>query len=345
MKSLRALFAIALVLVAILPGCLSGKPKPTPNEATESVLTITNPVNFPNEQVANDSRPHVHDYWNGLRAIVVFEESVQVSGSKTLRLRPGFTVYPGTLWVNLTATWSPSPIQESLVLYYKTANDTTMRNVPMMSGRNVSLVTSDESNDLPHSRISQWNFTLGGGNVATPPSVHVVIQISRDDRPLRPAPPHPDGWNGRMNVTLFDHQGPLFDFGGPTVSLGPASTPQRRPPSDLTPTTLIPPFASTVYLNFSYNSSSPMRPYSPVLFWHGADSYYDSHTAPSAVRANWISWKLELGPEKWDSPYANHTAWSVYVSWLGDSGVEPAFLNGDFRLWMEIRRSTSPPNA
>lgn len=224
----------ALVVATLLAGC-SQAPDTTPDGTT----TITNPGDGRTDGAQG---PHLHDYWQGAHRLTLLDEvEVDIPGILWLaeepamvaefRLPPGTVVPQGARWINITLAWQPggelsaANTYSQAHLYVKTAAETTAQHRADLdeSGRTFTLESNNTANDLPHQVLSGWRVQLWmtGTQEVTGPRLSfqgsATATVSADrglDIPVYPG--HPDRWENRTEILLFeDEHSATFD-GDPT---------------------------------------------------------------------------------------------------------------------------------
>ncbi|MBI2077718.1 MAG: hypothetical protein HYT80_05005 [Euryarchaeota archaeon] len=291
--------------------------------------------------------PHVHDYWGDQTAIRVAEKDFTLRQQGTgqigvpFRLDDGTTVFPGTAWLNATATWTSSdPLPKKIGLSFRAANG-VVKDLTLTSGVAASSEVNESMADPPHTTVSLWEFTVWMEGAATA-NVHLRLDISRQAGAIPPAPPHPSYWNGNTSIPIFDQAGPLYD----AMGIGGQVRPGQQIPQDLPSAKIhvVPTDTKTLQIGLFYNSSTPPTThYDPVLNWRGADKGLGGETAtrPAVVQKQSVNglfqWSLEVAPRQWDSPYAKRTYWAFSFTW--SSPANPAtFMDGNYPLVLSADR-------
>ncbi|MBI2078578.1 MAG: hypothetical protein HYT80_09475 [Euryarchaeota archaeon] len=344
--------AIVAACFVAFSGCLA-EPSAPPGR-TRHVITDPNDFSYLDDK----DGIHVHDYWDGRQAIVLFDKRIQQGtpsvnfGSIGFPLDPGEgqTVIPGTRWINATVNWTNRmPTTPALYFEYRTPTGATGR-LPVPPNAALSIPLNTSMNDLPHAHITQWSFALlattSGGPTLIQLDFHARIEIVRTPGELEPSPPHPDRWGANTTVVLSQASGPLRDANPSIVAVG------GRPA--LEPRLLAVPWdTTTVRILFQYNSSTPEQfHYDPSLSYHGADrttmerNTVRPNESRPAQRDGRHVWTIPVEPRMWDSPYADASLWGLRFSWFGNlqgsnnvvSMGRPVVMDGDYRLAVEAHR-------
>lgn len=365
--------AIAILGQAIA-GCLGSDGGDGGGVSPTLGATITDPANFS----ANDSLPHVHDYWNGQSSVVIFEDTITlvndnptgcgttlggVTGSdRTCQYfypSEGRTVAPGTAWMNITTTWTTSDSTagaKPLSMRY----DSALRTGPNASGifypekgSTHRIQTNEQMNDIAHGRTSAWRFfvrIVGPASVGADYRVNVKVEIFRGAGALPIAPPHPDFWGPNQTLLLSNVSGLMDTIGGRENPANPGK-PMPGSIEFALPPRLVPFETESLRLTFYYNSSTPTSMhYQPQLLWKGADRYNFNYPPPKPVRSSiqnrdgFYVWELKVEPRMWDSPYANGTSWAMQFQWVGEArsgwtyNVGSGAMQGDFHYAASVFR-------
>lgn len=201
MHASRRLTAL-LIGAVVMTGCAT----PDADEITPAPEAIGEPEAPETIEAATggiDSRPHLHDYWQGRERVLLFDAEVTFDilgestfmnaftrqdlalGGARLELPEGHTVYEGTGEMHVTATWS-DPTITSLSVGIKTPTEPETRETyqtlePLTNGETHVRAVAPEETDMPHEGTSRWGFyfsATGPGDVAQG-QAHVTIAIVR----------------------------------------------------------------------------------------------------------------------------------------------------------------------
>lgn len=165
----------------------------------------------------------MYDYWQGKSVLRVVEATATQSGpgfggadAEIAMFKPesGFVVPQGTAWVLITVTLSPADLDQFTdpQLWVKTATDTeTVKIASLESGIAINMTSTNPQNDLPHQLLSAWEFQVrvqpgDAGFSRYKGEVVITVDAVRGlEIPLYPG--HPDGWNGKTELTLLHATG------------------------------------------------------------------------------------------------------------------------------------------
>ena len=330
-------WAAALVPFLVLAGCAS--PSDGGADASEPTV-VTDP-----RDLAGGTAPgsHVHDYWQGRDRVTVLEDdagpySVRYSGSDngsiaTFQPPDGSIVPQGAGVIEGTLSWTLSdpllPGDESdftrLELWVRTASDGEAWPVQTVeNGVPFRFNVTSEQDDPPHYTLSLWEFKVvafkdGADGVTFSGTLHLQAEALRT-LPLAVFPPHPDPWNGTLEVALGGrdvtvdlHTGLVITYscygGCADLTFGPDAG------------KVVPFDAAAVEVTIATDSLSTPIPLD--LQWHGADSRQLAAATPESESPGLRTYRLPVGPSVGDSPYASQSLWEfrVHLSTPEDQGA------------------------
>jgi hypothetical protein len=231
---------LLVLLVPLLSGCTSDGPGAA--KQGEDVTIITDPNQG---RLDPTMGPHLHDYWGSSKELTVVDQVISVggilwAGSESIpvaEFRPesGDLVPQGASEVRATITWTegdsaPGSLPnkyEWAELWVKRANESQPLSFgEVAKGDTVVVPTGNESNDLPHQLLSAWVFQLvlfghtgptDLYNVSYTGDVTLTAVAERGTYAIPLFPGHPDQWQNRTEILLFELSGDMM-FDGDTAS-------------------------------------------------------------------------------------------------------------------------------
>lgn len=339
--------ALALLAVALLAtGCFSEEPA-----AVDAAGNVTDapgpdvvaPVDDGTktvEQAAADTghMPHVHDYWQGRERVTLFEGEIEpdqenatfatifqvlsrqgvYAGGMLWRFPDGTTVYEGAGALDITATWS-DPRVTGIAYMYRSADSPDYKDGDVLaSGVAHTLPVDPSMTDMPHGKVSRWEF--GFGPAESPGAVlgpfHLKIDIVRLDDVMT-FPAHPDFWQGAHELVLMDasHHGEVPSY----VKRAAQPATQGNFTEDTVKIAKPVPM-ETKALRFEATitaaSSTPGEVTSFGFFYHGADRTdllrCSLRPVPGALPQT-LTWIVPVTMEETDSPYSPSSQWQFLV--------------------------------
>jgi hypothetical protein len=352
-------FAIALLIASLLAGCLgpaapatSPAAHPTPGALPRSGVQA-NPGSGSNAAVPGSTNlgsiPHRHDYWNGRTRVTLFDDVLQpdtenatfatlvqiaflhriAAGGMEWYLPAGKTVYEGTGFVELTATWT-DPRTTSMAFAYQSAQGPNFAyGGALANGKPFDLPVTDAMTDMAHSTMSRWRFYFGPDQTpgAALGPFHLKVDIIRT-RDVALMPPHPDFWQGKHAITLLD-----VDHHGQQVSYV-ERVPQLVRSGNLSEDEValahpVPMETQEVRFDITVSSASstPGKVTALGFFYHGADRPDMLRCSVKALNASLpatLSWVVPNPMDSSDSPYANDSQWRFLAEpQVSYTGIDP----------------------
>ncbi len=347
------IFVACLLLGTVISGCASDS---RDGDDAGGVHVVTSPGDY---SYLNGSRPdqraHLHDYWGEADSLVV------VSADKTLEWVANAEPYAqlpfvpdedqviplGAQFVDVAVSWRDvrtgnyGPPE----LWIKTAADDAPEpvDVPLENGGTIRFVSTNDDNDLPHQRLSAWEFVFAvpKGDLPTLPGisphtktmhldVNMTVTATRGlEIPLFPG--HPDRWDNQTALPLAVAAGETFLWvmeppncwfcSGGIFVVGPEDG--RLVPGD----------AAYVEVTLEYTAYTPTG---LELLFHGADT---REWRPAPVESDDGSTRVHRIPVGFagaggDGPYAKQSQWEFYFGFDGDA---PAY-NGEWTLEATVHR-------
>ncbi len=319
----------ALVLLLVIGGLAGCVDEPLATDG-DTPGQITDPTDF--SYLQNQAAGfHVHDYWGGQDELLVIEETRRAGilfggGTFSTAFLPATDeVIPlGTSEVHVTVDWAPTghtgagdpipwpQLHGEPYLAVKTAADESWEPfAEITKGDTIVFPSSNEQNDLPHQRISNWEF-----GVIWPPwqeetgrsswryEVSMTVKAVRG-LDIPPFPPHPDLWQGRDSFDLsFDEVSFDVYYGTPPgFEFCQSCDDYEYRPFD---GVIVPWNASHVEVIMTFSQDAQGR---FDLAYHGADSMEYTVLEPSAVEEGRI-YHYEIPVDgNGDSPYGLQSQW------------------------------------
>ena len=314
----RSIALLAAVLMA-LSGCSA---RTADADGSDEPLLVRDPSDFSYLNRSDDTQEHLHDYWNGQERLVVLAQTYSggyISGAEIVAGRfrpdPGPGVPQGAARVEITVDWSERPdnVYDGPDLWVKTAADHAPVKVgPLKARETVVVEASNEKNDLPHQRLSGWEFQVRVRPKAPTPAVswsntiNIRVEAVRGlDIPLYPG--HPDAWAGRSEQDLLsDKRSTIVFVERDGLQACGASTCMTLPhkPSD---GALVPWNAKKIIVEVTHDSAASQR---LGLNYHDSDSWATKH-APFTASGTKRTFTIEVGVG--DGPYAKQSSWEFLV--------------------------------
>lgn len=331
---MRGPLTAVLLASFVLAGC--GE-TPRADDPPTADNVVTDPTDYSYLQNATPGS-HIHDYWGGRdRVPVLTEESTAYStcsggcqdGMSAAWSRPdeGLIVPQGTKWVNGTFHFTPHPDSDfkTLELWVKTAEDAQLRKaMDIEAGVPFALESTRERNDPPHYVLSLWQFEVvakTGGDVTIRGDYRWEVEAVRG-LPLEAYPPHPDRWNGAMELQLLADQGSAtlyYETPNSMTCYGGAAgdCPGPHAPDD---GAVVPFDASNVEVRLGGNTQNL------AVWFHGANTWEYEKVDGRAEGTDMVfDIPVELNA---DSPYAPQSLWEFRV---GTDGPVP-----DAEVWTGV---------
>lgn len=269
-------------------------------------------------------RPHLHDYWGGQDRLVVMDATAHAGSVGfnedgqwfMLRPDPDHVVPQGTSEVQVTIAWTayePTHYSDTELMVVTAADREPWVAGPVASGDTVVIPSDNSRNDLPHQRLSAWQFILHAapadplGGVIFQADVTIRVEAVRGlDIPLYPG--HPDLWQGRTEIALFDEEVPLGILHG-GIEVGPASAGpcifaclETMRPDD---GAIVPYDAAFVEVVVTHDQDLPFR---VGMTYHGAADRDTRELAPETDDGTTRTYRIPVGPDG-DGPYAKQSLW------------------------------------
>jgi hypothetical protein len=341
--------ALPFVLVAILvsAGCLGGSkdPAPSPDAVGATSAGKANataaPVDDGSKKAVADTAhmPHMHDYWKGKERVTVFDGDLApdamnttfatifqsvfgqrvAAGGMLWNLPDGQIVYEGTGKMQLTASWTDPRVTGVGFIYRSAESPDYKDGASLPNGKTVDLPITPAMTDMPHAKISKWQFGFGPdqspGALAGP--FHLRLDLVRvNDIMLFPA--HPDFWHGNHSLLLLDgdHHGQADSYVKRIAQ--PATQGGQFTEDWVSFPRPVPMEAKGVRFVVTIKSatSTPGKVDAFGLFYHGADTTnpYRCPILPlNATLPATLTWEVPASEEMSDSPYAPASQWQFFV--------------------------------
>ena len=265
---------------------------------------------------------HAHDAWAGRDRLTVIDETRPVSPLflaehwDIVFVPPEGVVVPqGARTVEARFDWSDPPLKSYSEpdLYVKTAADASPRRVGSLApGAPLVFEVSANDSDLPHQRISAWEFRfrfypeVGDRLIAYMGELTLRVDVERGyDVPL--LPPHPDPLEGKDEIVLFKDSVREFGFLGRSDSspICLRACPMPHTPDD---GVIVPASAAIVEVTLELPKDVHTR---LGLMYHGADTR-NWTTAKAEGEGERRVFRIPVG-EGADSPYAHQSQWAFLV--------------------------------
>lgn len=316
-------FALFVAAVALLAGCAAPADEPAANgSAAPRVVTSPGDLAALN---ASDEGWHVHDYWNDEPVVTVVDETFETggwscSGCKAIPLRfrgsTGMIVPMGTARIDVVAEWvaSGETLHGPPELHVKTARDAEPSFVAKLEpGKAVSLNVTNEQADPPHQVLSRWEYYVYLPAVDSKARFAGTVRVFAEAHrglPIPPLPPHPDLWQGKTEIHLFNEDQLLVtqhedtQEGSRNCYSGCLLT--HRPGNRLT----VPHDAGEVVVTLSYTGGMPAG---LGLRYHGGDTWERKAVQGQPALPNRVVYRIPVTDLTGDSPYATQSLWEFEV--------------------------------
>ncbi len=344
-------FVVAWCLVATaLAGCTADTPPP--QELEEETCVVEDATDFScaeEDQAIGAQRAHVHDYWGGQDSLMIMDD-VDFMGAFTIRgdymfmMRPEADVVipQGTQYVDVTigfedllpGTWSEP------VLWLRTAGTSEPIEIaPIVAGEPIRFESTNEHNDLPHQRLSAWEFFVeiqpdnAPGIVFMQTNVHMTVEAIRGlEIPLFPG--HPDQWGGQDMIDLLDITAPApFWWDDPAGNnwclIGPCPK-LIKPDEGL----VVPWDADHVEVRIQHDGPTSQQT-AFTLAYHGADTREFTAVQPDTDTAAERVYRIPVDGDG-DGPYALQSLWEFRL--IHDGHHEFLPHSGDVSLAATVYR-------
>jgi hypothetical protein len=335
--------AVLLGVLLLFSGC-STPPDDVTLESDACLVEAADDYACADEDARNPSaRPHLHDYWGGQDRLELEPVTVQASpflctssaSAAVIRPSDGETIIQGTALIEVTLSWDAwenTDLAASTELWVKTAADAEPMEVgPLDSGAMTSLAVTNEQNDLPHQKLSAWEFhwvlrpanPTGCFRYSGEVTMQVVLHRGHDI-PLYPG--HPDRWQAQQEMVILEEQREVFyylgDTGGMCLS-GPSGGDCLWEPHLPADGAVIPNDA-IVAVTVVHEGASPLR---AKLGVHGADTREISWLPPDTDDGTTRSYEI-VAAGRGDGPYALQSQWAF---WLVPEDASE-FYNGAYQV-------------
>lgn len=317
---------IALLLAALLlAGCAEKPAAAVPKPPTAIVVTsLSDTDSITNTTLMNAS--HFHDYWQNKTEVVVMEETRRTSslnlggGDLDFAFMPpgGHVVPQGTDRITVTASWSLDATSRTggVELWAQRPHQHDPARIgPIEANQPVVIPTTAADADVPHQQLSAWTFVLlfrdeagvdaVSGDLTLKAVAHRGLEI-----PL--FPPHPDVWNGRESIPLFDDEVDLSLYeGSPTGAYRCYALPcvqVHRPING----TVVPYDARFVEVTLTRKDPSLDT---LGLEFHAADTRNWTKMKPTKEEGAARTYRLPVSGLMGDGPYAAQSQW-VFLAYV-----------------------------
>ncbi len=318
---MRTAMVLACLLTTAFAGCTDG-PDPSSPASDNDPTVVTAPDDY-DYLDAPDPDGHVHDYWGGRTELVVMDESYPAlnpfvglteTGHVYQRLpdlEPGTIVPQGTgalrIQVDITEGVGHHTGPGDVVAWTPAGGDMIVLgpvNEP------IHYPVSLQQADLPHQSISGWEFWMRfetgspfvfnfNGRV----DAHMVAVRGPDPLPVFPA--HPDYWQNRTEIRLFERQMDTTAqvYYGPVIE---GCSGLNACFNDVAPDDgiLVPADASHI----DVRARADVAGFPVTLRYHGADSLDWSEAAVVEDTADERVFRIPV-ETRGDSPYAETSLW------------------------------------
>lgn len=333
-----------VVVTFLVSVALAGCTTDSGTLGTEDVTLVTDPNDFSylENETAND-RAHVHDYWGGLDRLVIADDTFRCNGNLLTDpvicgYRPDAPIPLGTGIVEVTIDWTEDPEADDVSYYLetelwvKTANDTESYAIGQVEkGDLITLEATNEDADLPHQRISSWEFELyvyGDRDAPFPlafkrfhADIDIRIEAVRTlEIPLFPG--HPDLWQNRTEIPLVtDYRYPENgdELASPVFTL--RADDRRIRPDD---GAIVPSDASWIEVVLESNAYSLWSDEVDLLYHGGADREW-VFIEPVEDTTSRRVYHIRVEGDG-DSPYALQSVWEFSTQYgHGPSPVDDIY--------------------
>lgn len=342
---------LAVAALFALSGCTDAPEQTAP-------AVVTSPTDYDYLSAPTPAGSHVHDYWHGESVLPILEASdsrTPVEGfGRSIReyvWAPATDVVipQGTAEVHVTIDWTSdtSFTHTPPELHYRTAS---LRNWtvagPIVSGQTMVIPSDNLHNDVPHQRLSAWAFSLwydgdgpGLGWAVKSNQVHVKVEAVRGaELPVYPA--HPDQWDNRSSIPIFDWESPMnrlmvaqtAQTGNQGACLNSCTT-----TADPLDGAIVPFDAAYVEARLTVLNNRTGAVGDLDLAYHGSDTRAWTVLQPDRTEGNVHYYYIPIDGQA-DGPYAHETQWQFHVY---NDEASPAF-NGFYRIEATVYRYAMP---
>ncbi len=333
-----------VVLLTALSGCTT---EPEPTQDVQEHGIITDPTDYSYlENQTDGSGWHVHDYWRGQDRLVLAEVEQPIDfrcaggcsfasyGRGVGRLPAGTVVPQGASHVEITVSYEFDADHPTPVLAVKTAADKEAREIgPVASGALVVFNSTNEMNDPPHRSLSGWSFPLtlsgtGQDGYDFSGTIRMTIEAVRGLE-IPAYPPHPDFWQGRDRIPLFENEGGqalYMEQDGGTWTCYIICEWSTHSPGD----GIVVPFdASHVEVQLTYGTGMPTG---LVLAYHGADQWDMTSVDGEGMIGETTTFTIPMDQPMGDSPYASQSLWQFRLRADDQPTGPPSRWTGEYTV-------------
>lgn len=351
---MRTLLLALAALSIPLAGCASEAEPVAP--ASEEVILVTDQNDV--ESLANESfmmAAHQHDYWGGKERLTVMEYTLANEaccmtlgrGGFDLAFAPedGVVVPHGTARVEVTVTWTDSALSlyEDPELWVQTAAEHEPTLVgPIASGETLVVDAEDADLDLPHQSLSAWRFVLwlkpkadGVMTLRSGGQLTLFAEAVRG-REIPVYPPHPDLWEGKDAIPLFDDAQPHAVWSGVVdeEERGYSCLRGCWPKIHRVVNGTVVPFdAAMVEVVLD---ARPEPGFDFGLKFHGSDTRTFTDLAPTSEEGTVRVYHIPVLPGLGDSPYASQSVWGFAV--FSEKPERDGWFSGSYTLTARVLR-------
>lgn len=325
---MRTLLVVALILAS---GCSSPSSAPPAEPDEPCVVEAADDYSCQEKDTGlePDQVAHQHDYWRGQERVELLSTVAQGGGLisacehwdwYTIRPEAPMTVYQGTatLEIDVRLTDSADSFYSDPQLWIKTATDDAPQFFADLSGSDSFVFESNNTaNDLPHDRISSWEFHLfiAPGNDLDPfcdmrfgGTMEIDVEIVQGlEIPFYPG--HPDRWQNRSEMPSFSHERTIdvYQGGQSGTCFAPTSGDCLWDPHLLDDGVVIPHDARRVVVTLDNQGDLPLQ-----LLYHGADTRELTDTGLTVPAGQDAELEIDVGMQG-DGPYARQSLWEFWV--------------------------------
>lgn len=317
-------WTIALFAALMLAGCTS-------EPVDDPPVVVTDPDDF--SQFGNDTngagRPHIHDYWGNQERLTVLEFDGDVgfllhgsgSGYRAEVFRPDTIIPLGASQVEITVSWDDQPPDgyragdNPLELWIKTAADASAEPFTQLeNGQTVTYESTNDQNDIPHQRISAWQFVLAVPDAVEQPTgghrgsydfpVQMTVEAVRGLE-IPPYPGHADLWGNETMLEILHVDDHDYEWGtAPGVA---GCSPCNDAPDEFRPydRAIVPYDADhiEVVVEDAHDTPDGLQ-----LIYHGADAWDWSDAERVSEEGGTQTYVIPVDGNG-DSPYALQSLW------------------------------------
>jgi hypothetical protein len=308
---MRVLGVAFLLLLAMLSGCTS-QPEGDAGAGATGPHIVTRPDDVAARQ--NGTGEHIHDYWGGQDRLRVLEKTIQTGCGgciSVMQFRPDpRTVVPqGTASIEMAVSWTqqlPSYYDPMRLLLKTAADNEPVDMGPVDNGETLVFPVTLEQSDLPHQVLSAWEFNilLSGTPLASFFGSITVTATAVRGLEIPPFPAHPDHWQGRTEIPLFDGSQTVAQIliGGALIG---TSFNTFHPGDGI----LVPDGTQIVRVELEQGASeTPLG-----LQFHGADAWEWSVAEAVSDTGTRKVYEIPVGGLAADGPYAKQSLWEFRV--------------------------------